>query len=150
MVLGYKGRHVVENWTCINYLQLCTEQVRSPYTEHAASGLPNPTLLGGGGYDLYRLKTSRWLHLYLLYVFDRAGGYIPINIHEHSSAFRRETIYFTLEQIGPRLSSIMICMLDFLYKKNINFCWNKAWFSVKSFRQVNMGMVLFREPYEEN
>ena len=24
---------------------ICTEQVRSPYTEHAASGLPNPTHL---------------------------------------------------------------------------------------------------------
>ena len=24
---------------------VCTEQVRSPYTEHAASGLPNPTHL---------------------------------------------------------------------------------------------------------
>ena len=27
----------------------CTEQVRSPYTEHVASGLPNPTHLEGGG-----------------------------------------------------------------------------------------------------
>ena len=26
---------------------LCTEQARSPYTEHAASGLPNPTYLEG-------------------------------------------------------------------------------------------------------
>ena len=26
---------------------VCTEQVRSPYTEHAASGLPNPTHLAG-------------------------------------------------------------------------------------------------------
>ena len=26
---------------------VCTEQVRSPYTEHAASGLPNPTFLEG-------------------------------------------------------------------------------------------------------
>ena len=26
---------------------VCTEQVRSPYTEHAASGLPNPTHLDG-------------------------------------------------------------------------------------------------------
>ena len=41
-----------------------TEQVRAPYTELAASGLPNPTHLEGGGggrgYDLTRLKTSRW------------------------------------------------------------------------------------------
>ena len=37
---------------------VCTEQVRSPYTEHAASGLP--TLLHWRGrYDLSRLKTSR-------------------------------------------------------------------------------------------
>ena len=27
---------------------VCTEQVRSPYIEHAASGLPNPTDLEGG------------------------------------------------------------------------------------------------------
>ena len=47
MVLNYKGRNDIGNWTCINYLQLCTEQVRSPYTEHAASGLPNPTHLEG-------------------------------------------------------------------------------------------------------
>ena len=26
---------------------VCTEQVRSPYTEHAASGLPNPTHFEG-------------------------------------------------------------------------------------------------------
>ena len=26
---------------------VCTEQVRSPYTEHAVSGLPNPTHLEG-------------------------------------------------------------------------------------------------------
>ena len=28
---------------------VCTEQVKSPYIEHAASGLPNPTHLEGGG-----------------------------------------------------------------------------------------------------
>ena len=38
MVLNYKGRHVIT---------VCTEQVRSPYTEHAASGLPNPTPIEG-------------------------------------------------------------------------------------------------------
>ena len=43
-----------------------TEQARSPYTEHAASGLPNPIHLevdGRGGYDLSRLKTSRLPHV---------------------------------------------------------------------------------------
>ena len=39
---------------------VCTEQIRSPYTEHAASGLTSPTHLEGG-YDLSRLKISRWL-----------------------------------------------------------------------------------------
>ena len=34
----------------------------SPYTEHAASGLPNRTQLDGGGYDLSRLNTSRCYH----------------------------------------------------------------------------------------
>ena len=28
-------------------ITVCTEQVRSPYTEHAASGLPNPTPFEG-------------------------------------------------------------------------------------------------------
>ena len=28
---------------------VCTEQMRSPYTEHAASGLSNPIRLEGGG-----------------------------------------------------------------------------------------------------
>ena len=40
---------------------VCTEQVRSPYIEHAASGLP--TLLAWRGrYDLSSLKTSRFYH----------------------------------------------------------------------------------------
>ena len=36
MVLRYKD---------INLLTVCTEQMRSPYTEHATSGLPSPTRL---------------------------------------------------------------------------------------------------------
>ena len=32
---------------------VCTEQVGSPYTEHAASGLPNPTPLEWGGGTIY-------------------------------------------------------------------------------------------------
>ena len=47
MVLDYKGRN--DNWQ-LNMHKLftvCTEQVRSPYTELAASGLPNPTHLEG-------------------------------------------------------------------------------------------------------
>ena len=46
MVLDYKGRN---DWQ-LNVHKLftvCTEQVRSPYTEHAASGLPNPNHLEG-------------------------------------------------------------------------------------------------------
>ena len=45
----------IQRHTCVwwlqnneNYLQF-TELVRFPYIEHAASGLPNPTLLEGGG-----------------------------------------------------------------------------------------------------
>ena len=33
--------------TELKLFTVCTERVRSPYTEHAASGLPNPTLLEG-------------------------------------------------------------------------------------------------------
>ena len=42
MALSYNGRHVIDS-----LFTLCTEQVRSPYTEHAASGLPKSTLLEG-------------------------------------------------------------------------------------------------------
>ena len=37
---------------------VCTEQMRSPYTEHAASGLPNPTRLEGGGSNSILLSTD--------------------------------------------------------------------------------------------
>ena len=48
MVLNYKGKHVIDNWTGENCLfTVCAEQVRSLYTEHAASGLPEPTHLEG-------------------------------------------------------------------------------------------------------
>ena len=45
MVLNYKGMHVIENWTDINYLQYV--QSRWGLRTHAASGLPNPTPLEG-------------------------------------------------------------------------------------------------------
>ena len=45
MVLDYKGKNDIGNWTCINYLQYV--QSRWAGTEHAASGLPNPTHLEG-------------------------------------------------------------------------------------------------------
>ena len=71
---------------------VCTEQVRSPYIEHAASGQPNPTRLeGGGGYDLSRLKTSRCYHtlskngltrsmLIKMYKFT-ISEYVPMHVH---------------------------------------------------------------------
>ena len=46
MVLDYKGRN--SSYWQLNMHKLfavCTEQVRSPYTEHAASGLTKPTHL---------------------------------------------------------------------------------------------------------
>ena len=55
MVINYKDRHVIDN--ALNNHK-CTEQVRSPYTEHAARGQPNPTHLEGE-VRLSRLKTSR-------------------------------------------------------------------------------------------
>ena len=46
MVLDYKGRNDIGNWTCINYLQYVLSRwgLRTP---HAASGLPNPNHLEG-------------------------------------------------------------------------------------------------------
>ena len=58
MVLNYKGRHVIDNWTDIDYLQY----VQSSWSLRTPSMLRTgyPTLLhwrcvcgGGGGYDLY-------------------------------------------------------------------------------------------------
>ena len=42
-------RLIITDRTKIIYsmYRVCTERVRSPYTEHAASGLPNPTPLEG-------------------------------------------------------------------------------------------------------
>ena len=57
MVLDYKDWQLNMH----KLFTVCTEQVRSPYTEHAVSGLPNPTHLEGAGYDLTTFKTSRWL-----------------------------------------------------------------------------------------
>ena len=43
MVLDYKGR----NDNMHKLFTVCTEQARSPYTEHAASGLPSHSHLEG-------------------------------------------------------------------------------------------------------
>ena len=64
MVLRYNDIHAFDNYKT-KLFTVCTEQVRSLYIEHAASGLPNPTHLAGGGvYDLSRPKTSRCYHTY--------------------------------------------------------------------------------------
>ena len=46
MVLDYTGGNDIGNYMHKLFI-VCTEQVRYPYTEHAASGLPNPTHLEG-------------------------------------------------------------------------------------------------------
>ena len=46
MDLRYKDMHAFENNKTMK-MTVCTKQVRSPYIEHAASGLPNPTRLEG-------------------------------------------------------------------------------------------------------
>ena len=61
MVLRYNALHVFDNFdTELKLFTVCTERLRSPYTEHAASGLHNPTLLEGEerfiqGQDQYML-----------------------------------------------------------------------------------------------
>ena len=49
MFLKYKDIHAFDNYKTMKIITVCTEQVRSPYIEHAASGLSNPTRLEGGG-----------------------------------------------------------------------------------------------------
>ena len=46
MVLDYKGKNDIGNWTCINYLQYVQSRW-SLRTPNAASGLPSPTHLEG-------------------------------------------------------------------------------------------------------
>ena len=46
MVLRYKDIHAFDNHKTMKIVY-STELVRSPYVEHAASGLPNPTRLEG-------------------------------------------------------------------------------------------------------
>ena len=74
---------------------VCTEQVRSPYIEHAASGLPNLTCLEGG-YTIYpdsrpagittcspRMLTecflTRWM-LIKMYKYT-ISWYVPVYVH---------------------------------------------------------------------
>ena len=59
MVFRYKDIHAFDNYWQNKIIYSMYKEVRSPYTEHAASGLPNTTPLEGGGYDLSRLLTSR-------------------------------------------------------------------------------------------
>ena len=48
MVLRYKDIHVFDKLLIeLKLFTACTERVRFPYTEHAASGLSNHTNLGG-------------------------------------------------------------------------------------------------------
>ena len=54
-VLNYKGRNIHKLFT------VCTEQVKSPYTDHAASGLPNPTPLEGGGVQFVQAQGQQVL-----------------------------------------------------------------------------------------
>ena len=55
MVLSYKGRHVIDNWTSINYLQY-VQSLCTPTMLRAG----HPTLLTWRRrYDLTRLKTSK-------------------------------------------------------------------------------------------
>ena len=50
MVLKYKDIHAFDNYKTMKIIySMYRELVRSPYIEHAASGLPNPTRLEGGG-----------------------------------------------------------------------------------------------------
>ena len=47
MVFRYKDIHAFDNYWQNKIIYSMYREVRSPYTEHAASGLPNPTPLEG-------------------------------------------------------------------------------------------------------
>ena len=102
---------------------VCTKQVRSPYIEHAASGLPNPTRLEEG-YDLSRLKTSRCSTrcprmvteclrtrsmLIKMYIFT-ISVYVPVYVHciySQSISCRRSLSLF----------SLLFCLTQQFYQK---------------------------------
>ena len=82
---------------------VCTEQVKSPYSEHAASGLPNPTHLEGEvRFDQaqdQQVVTSRSprivteclftrsmlikMYVYAIYNWFRTGTILSIRKHEY-------------------------------------------------------------------
>ena len=47
MVLKYKDIHAFDNYKTVKIIYIMYRLVKSPYIEHAASGLPNPTRLEG-------------------------------------------------------------------------------------------------------
>ena len=91
---------------------VCTEQVRSPYIEHAASGLPNPTHLEGevrfvpvsrpAGFTTRcpRMVTECLLTrsmLIKMYKFT-ISGYVPVYVHcidSQSISYRRSLSLFS-------------------------------------------------------
>ena len=82
---------------------VCTEQVRSPYTEHAASGLPSPTHLEGEvrfdqAQDQHVVTTRSprivteclltcsmliKMYVYAIYIRFRIGTILSIRKHEY-------------------------------------------------------------------
>ena len=86
-----------------NLFTVCTEQVRSPYTELAERGLPNPTLLEGDvrfdeAQDQQVVTTRRppivteclltrsvliKMHVYAIYSRFRIGTILSIRKHEY-------------------------------------------------------------------
>ena len=93
---------------------VCTEQVRSPYIEHEASGLPNPTRLEGGGPGTIcpvsrpagfttscpRMITKCLLTrsmLIKMYKFT-ISGYVPVYVHcidSQTISYRRSLSLFS-------------------------------------------------------
>ena len=76
---------------------VCKEQVRSPYTEHAAIGLPNPTHLEGAvrfdqAQDQQVVTTrSRMFCPFYSFIYSFVCSFIPTNEHSfiHIHSFLR-------------------------------------------------------------
>ena len=87
-------------------LTVCTEQVRSPYTEHVTSGLPNPTHLEGKvrfvqaqDQQVITTRTPRIvtkclltrsilikIYVYAIYIWFRIGTILSIKKNDHTVA----------------------------------------------------------------
>ena len=127
MALSYKGRNVIDNWTCINYIQYVQSRwgLRTPSMLRA--GYP-VLLTWRGRYDLSRLKTSRWLphvvftrsmlikmYVYAIYSWFLIGTILSIRKNEKHNNVRALTEVLWWVFFESSRSKFVVRFVCFLY-----------------------------------